>query len=99
MKLPRRKFLHLAVGPAAPPTLSRIARAQAYPTRPVRVIVGTTAGGVQVRALPDGYTLLGMAQTGGDDSLRQLRDRAIWPICCRSSRQYGMSRCSAEGMD
>jgi tripartite-type tricarboxylate transporter receptor subunit TctC len=52
-----------------------------------------------VRALPDGYTLLGMAQTGGDDSLRQLRDRAIWPICCRSSRQYGMSRCSAEGMN
>src|SRR5262245_35140629 len=47
MKLPRRNFLHLAAGAAALPTVSRIARAQAYPSRPVRLIVGTTAGGVQ----------------------------------------------------
>ena len=39
MKLPRRKFLHLAAGAAALPALSRIARAQAYPSRPVRIIV------------------------------------------------------------
>jgi tripartite-type tricarboxylate transporter receptor subunit TctC len=39
MKLPRRNFLHLAAGAAALPGLSRIARAQAYPTRPVRLIV------------------------------------------------------------
>jgi tripartite-type tricarboxylate transporter receptor subunit TctC len=39
MKLPRRHFLHLAAGAAALPAVSRIARAQAYPTRPVRVIV------------------------------------------------------------
>jgi tripartite-type tricarboxylate transporter receptor subunit TctC len=39
MKLPRRNFLHLAAGAAALPVLSRIAQAQAYPTRPVRVIV------------------------------------------------------------
>src|SRR5262245_22550597 len=39
MKLPRRTFLHLAAGAAALPALSRIARAQSYPTRPVRVIV------------------------------------------------------------
>ena len=39
MKLPRRKFLHLAAGAAALPAVSRIAWAQAYPTRPVRVIV------------------------------------------------------------
>jgi tripartite-type tricarboxylate transporter receptor subunit TctC len=45
MKLPRRQFLHLAVGAAALPALSRIARAQAYPTRPVRLIVGLAAGG------------------------------------------------------
>ena len=45
MKLPRRKFLHLAAGAAALPVLSRIARAQAYPTRPVRIIVGYPAGG------------------------------------------------------
>ena len=39
MKLPRRKFLHLAMGAAALPAISPIARAQAYPTRPVRLIV------------------------------------------------------------
>jgi tripartite-type tricarboxylate transporter receptor subunit TctC len=39
MKLPRRTFLHLAAGAAALPAVSRTARAQAYPTRPVRMIV------------------------------------------------------------
>ena len=39
MKLPRRQFLHLAVGAAMLPAASRIARAQAYPARPVRIIV------------------------------------------------------------
>jgi tripartite-type tricarboxylate transporter receptor subunit TctC len=39
MKLPRRKFLHLAAGAAALPAISRVAIAQAYPTRPVRIIV------------------------------------------------------------
>jgi tripartite-type tricarboxylate transporter receptor subunit TctC len=39
MKLPRRNFLHLAAGAAALPAVSRIARAQAYPSRPVRLIV------------------------------------------------------------
>ena len=45
MKLPRRNFLHLAAGAAALPAVSRIAWAQAYPTRPVRIIVGFPAGG------------------------------------------------------
>jgi tripartite-type tricarboxylate transporter receptor subunit TctC len=45
-KLPRRKFLHLAAGAAALPALSRIAWAQTYPTRPVRIIVGFPPGGV-----------------------------------------------------
>jgi len=40
MKLPRRHFLHLAAGAAAPPVISRIAWAQTYPARPVRWIVG-----------------------------------------------------------
>src|SRR5262245_2811652 len=45
MKLPHRKFLHLAAGAAALPALSRFAWAQAYPTRPVRIIVGAPPGG------------------------------------------------------
>ena len=45
MKLPRRTFLHLAAGAPALPVLSRIARAQSYPTRPVRIIVGFAAAG------------------------------------------------------
>jgi tripartite-type tricarboxylate transporter receptor subunit TctC len=45
MKLPRRKFLLLAAGAAALPALPRLARAQAYPSRPVRLIVGFAAGG------------------------------------------------------
>ena len=45
MKLPRRKFLHLAAGVAALPAVSRIARAQTYPSRPVRLIVPLAAGG------------------------------------------------------
>jgi tripartite-type tricarboxylate transporter receptor subunit TctC len=44
MKLPRRSFLHLAAGTAALPAISRIARAQTYPARPVRLVVGFPAG-------------------------------------------------------
>jgi tripartite-type tricarboxylate transporter receptor subunit TctC len=47
MKLPRRRFLHLAAGAAALPAAARIASAQGYPTRPVRLIVGTPPGGPQ----------------------------------------------------
>src|SRR5215470_16245874 len=49
LELPRRRFLQLAAGAAAQPAVSRIAGAQAYPTRPVRIIVPYA---------PDGYTLL-----------------------------------------
>ena len=46
MKLPRRTFLHLAAGAVALPTVSRIATAQTYPSRPVRLIAGFPPGGV-----------------------------------------------------
>jgi tripartite-type tricarboxylate transporter receptor subunit TctC len=45
MKLSRRQSLHLAAGAAALSTSSRLARAQNYPTRPVRIIVGAPPGG------------------------------------------------------
>src|SRR6516162_2016714 len=45
MKLPRRQFLHLAAGAAVLPAVSHIARAQAYPSRPVRLIVPIAPGG------------------------------------------------------
>ena len=46
MKLPRRNFLHLAACTAALPAVSHVAWAQAYPSRPVRLIVGFPAGGL-----------------------------------------------------
>jgi tripartite-type tricarboxylate transporter receptor subunit TctC len=43
--LPRRQFLHLAAGTAALPVISRVAKAQAYPTRPITMVVGAAPGG------------------------------------------------------
>jgi tripartite-type tricarboxylate transporter receptor subunit TctC len=45
MKFPRRRFLHLAAGAAALPAVSRIARAQTYPSRPITIVVGLSPGG------------------------------------------------------
>src|SRR5437867_12576286 len=45
MKLPRRTFLHLAIGAAALPAASGVARAQVYPTRPIRLVVPFPPGG------------------------------------------------------
>jgi tripartite-type tricarboxylate transporter receptor subunit TctC len=45
MKLPRRTFLHMAAGAVALPAISHVARAQTYPTRPVRVIVPAAPSG------------------------------------------------------
>jgi tripartite-type tricarboxylate transporter receptor subunit TctC len=45
MKLPRRQFLHLAAGAAALPAVSRFAWAQAYPSRPITMLVGYGVGG------------------------------------------------------
>jgi tripartite-type tricarboxylate transporter receptor subunit TctC len=45
VKIPRRRFLHLAAGAVALPAMSRVARAQSYPTKPVRFVVGYAPGG------------------------------------------------------
>jgi tripartite-type tricarboxylate transporter receptor subunit TctC len=58
MKLPRRRFLQLAAGACALPAFSRVASAEAYPTRPVHLIVGTPAGGgMDIVARPMGRWL------------------------------------------
>ena len=61
--LGRRQFLHLAAGAAALPAVSRIARAQAYPTRPVRIIVGfARRRRERHRRAPDGSMAVGAAR-------------------------------------
>ena len=66
MKLPRRRFLHLAGGTFALPALSRIARAETYPTRPVHFIVSFAAGG------PNDTTARLIAQYLGDQLGQQV---------------------------
>jgi tripartite-type tricarboxylate transporter receptor subunit TctC len=59
VKFPRRTFVHLAVSATALPAVSRIARAQAYPSRPVRIVVGFPAGGatdIQARLMGEWLT-------------------------------------------
>src|SRR5262249_45812499 len=75
MNLPRGRFLHLAAGAAALPALSRVASAQTYPTRPVRLILGYAPGNA-----PDIVArLIGewLAIERGDNAGRQRKPRTV----------------------
>src|SRR5262249_12361636 len=87
MKLPRRQFLHLAAGAAALPAMSRMASAEAYPARPVTIVVPFAAGGApdlcaasfgQYMARPPGQPVMieNVVGAGGTTgSLRAMRAR------------------------
>jgi tripartite-type tricarboxylate transporter receptor subunit TctC len=81
MKLPRRNFLHLAMGAAALPAVSRVARAQAYPTRPVRIIAGYPPGGsIDIHARLIGQWLSQrLGQRSAVATTRACHDRAPMP--------------------
>jgi Tripartite tricarboxylate transporter family receptor len=84
--LGRRAFLHLAAGAAALPAVSRIAWAQAYPSRPVRIVVGFTVGGFY-----DTYARLiaqWLSQHLGQPFVIENRTGA-GQYCYRSSRESG----------
>ena len=89
MKLPRRRFLHLAAGAAALPAVSRIARAQAYPSRPVRIIAGFPAGSAsRHHRAPRGSTAVGATRP-------TIRHRK--PAGCRQQYRHRTGRESAAG--
>src|SRR5262249_18270674 len=87
MKLPRRKFLQLAAGVAALPAMSRMASAQAYPARPVTIVVPFAAGGgtdvsarivgeYMARTLGQQFIIENVVGAGGTTgSLRAMRAR------------------------
>ena len=82
MKLPRRRFLHLAAGAAALPAVLRVARAQTYPMRPVHILVGFAAGATTDIAA----RLIGHCRSGWAKPL-SLRRARCWQTCGdRSSR-------------
>jgi hypothetical protein len=102
MKLPRRKFLHLAAGIAAVPVMARIARAQAYPTGPVRLIVGFPAGGtndVHARLIADwlskqfGRSFVVENRPGATGNIAQLSDRRNRPgVSPITARKFSVRR-------
>jgi tripartite-type tricarboxylate transporter receptor subunit TctC len=87
MKFPRRKFLHLAAGAAALPAMSRMASAEAYPARPVTIVVPFAAGGssdvsarivgeYMARTLGQQFIIENVVGAGGTTgSLRAMRAR------------------------
>ena len=93
MKFPRRQFLHLAAGAAALPAVSRMARAQAYPTRPVRIIVGFPAGRCdRHHGTPDRPTAVGAARP----AIHHREPTGRWQqYCHRSGREVAAGRLHA----
>jgi tripartite-type tricarboxylate transporter receptor subunit TctC len=90
MKLPRRTFLHLAAGAVALPTVVRIAWAQAFPSRPVRVIVGLAAGsGVDILARLMGQWL---SDRLGQPFAIENRPGAGYQHCYRSGGAFSTRR-------
>src|SRR5262245_36059089 len=87
MKLPRRTFLHLAAGATALPAVTRTAWAQAYPARPVTIVVPFAAGGstdvyarivgeYMARTLGQQFIIENVVGAGGTTgSLRAMRAR------------------------
>ena len=94
MKFPRRQFLHLAAGAAALPAISRIARAQTYPARPITMIVPQAAGGVldvigrilaeRMRA-PLGQPVIIENVSGADGTIGVGRTARARPMAIRST--------------
>ena len=76
MKPHRRQFLHLAAGTAAFPAVSRIATAQTYPTRPIRLVLPFAPGGVSdFIAHPLAHGPSGVARPASPQAWRPLRTR------------------------
>ena len=85
MKLPRRNFLHLAAGAAALPAVSRIAWAQAYPTRPITIVDTFPPGGstgIIARIIADKFS-----ETLGQQVIVDQRAGAGGTIAGQANRQ------------
>jgi hypothetical protein len=90
MKLPhRRQFLQLAWGAAALPAVSRIARAQTYPTKPVRLIVGFPSGRTADISHRNRRGRRGVPRRGGGAGRREARNIRVQKVCAHENATIG----------